>query len=123
MNQRPANANLDACDALHLGVGPADQPFGSDGDHRLLHGIKQAGQLLVAALDLGKALTQPFGALVQRGLYAGEFVSAGKTKAGAQVARANLPRKGNHSLKPRAGASVSPGRHRQHQGQRYQAGP
>ena len=76
VNQRAAHMNLRAGDALHLRVGPADQPFGSKGDHCLLHGVEQACQFLAAALDLGKALAQPLGGLIERGLHGGERIIA-----------------------------------------------
>ncbi len=86
MNQRTAGVNLRAGNALHHGVGPAHQAFGGDGDHRLLHGVEHGGQLLAAAFDLGKALAQALGGLVQCGFHGGEFIPASPVEAGAQVA-------------------------------------
>ena len=125
VDQRPADANLRAGDALHRGVGPAHQPFGSDGDHRLLHGIEHGGQLLAAALDLGKALAQPLGRLVQRGLHGSRANHRSVIgKAGAQARpSAMLARKGDHPLQPRGDAAGNPDGQGQRHGQRDQAGP
>jgi len=48
---------------------------------------------LAAALDLGKALAQPLGGLIERGLHGGERIIAILGKAGAQVAVGDAARK------------------------------
>ena len=103
-------------------VGPANQPFGGDGDDRLLHGIEHRGQLLAAALDLGKALSKLLGGFVQRGLRRWRAIFFGRGKAGAQIAAGNAPRKGNHPLQTRGDAAGNPYRQSQRHGQRDQAG-
>ncbi len=75
-------------------------PFGGDGDDRLLHGVEHGRQLVAAALDFGKVLTQAFGGLVQRGFHGGKFIATVDVETRAQVALRNASRKSDHALKP-----------------------
>jgi len=94
-----------------------------DGDHRLLQGIEQVGQLLAAAFELGEALAQPLSGLVQRGLHAVELIVAVVDKAGAQVAGRDAAREDDELLKPPGDATGNPYSQGERHGQRDQAGP
>ena len=108
VNQRAAGANLRAGDALHDGVGPADQALGRDGDDRLLHGIEHGGQLLAAAFELGEALAEALGGLIESGLH-GESSSSPAARAARQVAVGDAPGKVDHALKAKGDAAGYPG--------------
>ena len=98
VDERTADANLVAGDALHDRVGPAHLSLGGDGNDRLLHGIEHGGKLVATALDFCKVLAETFGGLVERGFHGGELVAPLEVKARTQVALGDAPGKRHNAL-------------------------
>ena len=84
------------------------QPFRSNGDHRLLHGVEHGGQFLAAALDLRKALAQALGGLVQGGFHGRAIHRRPIVEPRAQIAFGNAPRKIDHPLQSAGDAQRQP---------------
>ena len=73
VDERPAGSNLRSGNALHDGVGPADEARRCDGDDRFLHGVEHDGQLVAAAFELGKVPAEPDRGLIERSFHRREL--------------------------------------------------
>ena len=106
VDERAAGGNLRSENALHDGVGPANEAGRGNGDDRFLHGVEHDGQLIAPALELGKVPAEPDRSFVERGLCRRELGDAAEragcriesVDAGVQIAIGNAASKSDDTV-------------------------